>query len=92
MNTVYYSIYGLQFLSSVSYSFLSTGLLPPLIGLFLGFYCFDEVVTGIVSLISSSDSFLLVNRNAKDFCILHFCILYPAFCTLQLYQIHPSAL
>ena len=41
----------LQYLPSVSYSFLSTGLLFPKVGLFLNIIFFD-VVNGIVSLIS----------------------------------------
>ena len=38
------------------------------------FILFDEIVSGIVFLISLSDSLLFMYRNATDFCIL---ILYP---------------
>ena len=65
----------LQFLSS-AHNFSNTGLLPTLVGLFLHFVLvFDVIVNGIVSLISLSDSSLLVYRNATDLCTL---ILYPA--------------
>ena len=76
MNTVYLSIClcHLQFLSSVSYGFLSTGLLPPWLDLFLGIF-FNAILKGIVLLKFLSDSSLLVYRNATtDFCIL---VLYP---------------
>ena len=62
----------LQFLSSLSYSFQSTGLLLLWVGYFI---LFDAVVNVIVSLISLSDTSLLVYSNARDFCVL---ILYPA--------------
>ena len=59
----------------MSNSFLSTGFyfLTPFIPRY--FILFDASVNEIVSLISLSDSYLLVYRNATDFCIL---ILYPA--------------
>ena len=66
-------------LSSASYSFQSTGLLPLSIGLFLGIF-FNAIVNWSVSLVSLSDISLSVYRNATDFCIF---ILYQ-----QLYQIH----
>ena len=74
---VYFSICSccLQFLSSMSYSFPSTSLLPLWLDLFLCIYSFDAIVNGIVFLISLFDSSLLVYRNTTDFCIL---ILYPA--------------
>ena len=56
-----------QFLSSVSYSFLSTGLLPPWLNLFLGTLFFVTIVNGIVFLVSFSDSSLLVYKNDIDF-------------------------
>ena len=63
-------------LSSLSYSFQSTGLSPSWLNLFLGIlFFFHEIVNRIVSLISLSDSSLLVYRNAKNFCML---ILYHA--------------
>ena len=72
---VYLSIclYHLWFLSSVSYNFLSTGLLPPWVGFFLGIF-FIAMVNEIVSLIYLSDLSLLMYRNAEDFCPL---IFYP---------------
>ena len=42
---------------------------------FLGIILFDAIVKEIVFLISPSDSSLLVDRNATNFCIL---ILHPA--------------
>jgi hypothetical protein len=36
-----------QFLSSVFYSFRCRGLLPPWLGLFLGFFFFEAIVNGI---------------------------------------------
>ena len=62
---VYASIYLClpQFLSLVSYSFLSTNLLPPWLNLFLGtLFYFFAIVNGIVFLISLSDSSLLVYK------------------------------
>ena len=65
-----------NFLSSVSYNFLSTGLLHRWLGLFLGiFFFFDAVASGIVFLVFLPDSSLLVYKNATDFWIL---ILYAA--------------
>ena len=56
-----------QFLSSVSYTFQSTGLLPPQVGLFLRYFIlFDVMVNVIFSLISLSDLSLLVYKNATD--------------------------
>ena len=82
MNTVYLSIFpslclNLQFLSSVSYSFLSTGLLPTSLGRLIPryFILFGVSVNGIFSLISLCHSSLWVCRNATDFYIL---ILYLA--------------
>ena len=64
MNTVYLSIWlcHLQFFKSMTYSFLSMGLLPPWLDLFQGilFHFFDAMVNEIVFLISLSDSLLLV--------------------------------
>ena len=80
---VYVSIcfYHLWFLSSVSYSFLSTGLPTGLfwVQVFYRFIpryfiLFFTMVNGIVSLISLSDLSLLVYRDARGFCAL---ILYP---------------
>ena len=51
-------------------SFTSLGKLIPRY-----FILFDTIVNGIVFFISPSDSSLLVNRDATDFCIL---ILHPA--------------
>ena len=74
MNTVCASTYFclLQFLSSVSYNFLSTGLLHTWLNLFLDF--FNAIVNVFVFLISLSHSFLLVHKNASDFWIF---IMYP---------------
>ena len=63
------------FLSSVLCSFLSTGLLPPWLGLFLGILFFFLLYQmGFYSLISASGVSLLVYKNAFDFWIL---TLYP---------------
>ena len=62
----------LWFLSSVSYSFLSTCLLGRLILWY--FILFGVIVNGIVSLISLSDLSLLACRNERDFFVL---TLYP---------------
>ena len=79
MHMVYHSIClcCLQsfFFSSVSHSFLSTGLLPPCLHLFLSFYSFwCNWKWGCLLNISLSDSLLSVYRNSTDFCVL---ILYP---------------
>ena len=60
----------------MSHSVRSTGLFASL-GRFIPRYFIlsDEMVNGIVSLISLSDLLLLVYRNATGICIL---ILYPA--------------
>ena len=67
MNTVCAStyLYLPQFLSSVSYNFLNTGLLHPWLNLFL--VIFDAIINGIVLFGSLSDSSLLVYKNATDF-------------------------
>ena len=70
MNMVYASpyLYLLQFLSSVSYNFPSTGLLHPWLGLFLGILFFlKQLMNGIVFLIFLSVSSLLAYKNATDF-------------------------
>ena len=69
-------LYLFQFLSSVSYNFLSTGLLHPWLDLFLGILFFlKAIVNGIIFLISLSVSSLLSYKNTVDFWIL---ILHPA--------------
>ena len=77
MKMIYPSIYlcHFHFLSSVSYSFQHTSLLPPWLNLFLSMYfnLFDTIVNKIF-LISLSER-LLVYKNITDLCIL---ILYPA--------------
>ena len=66
----------LQFLSSGSYNFPSTGLLHHWLGLFLStLFFFEVIVNGIVFLISLSVSSLLAYKNITDFWIL---ILYLA--------------
>ena len=83
-NMVYLFIYLCppQFLWSVSCSFQSTGFLPPWVSLFLGIlFLFDVMVNGIVSLISLSDSSLLVYKNKTDFSML---ILNPAILSKSL--------
>ena len=76
MNTVSAStyLYLLKFLSSVSYNFLSTGILLPWLNLFLGMF-FNPILNGTVFLVSLSDSSWLAYKNATDFWIL---ILYTA--------------
>ena len=73
-------LYLLQFLSSGSYNFPSTGLLHPWLNLFLGIL-FEVILNRIVFLMSLSDSSLLAYENPTDFWIL---ILYLA--TLVIYQ------
>ena len=79
MNTVHTSnyLYVLQFLSSVSYNFPSTGLLHPCLNLFLGCWrvFFDPLVNGIVFLSFPLWCSLLVYKHTTDFWII---ILYPA--------------
>ena len=48
----------------MSYIFMSPGLLPLLVGLFLGVFVVFAMVNGIVSLVSLSKLSLLVYRNA----------------------------
>ena len=61
-------LYLLRFLSSVSYNFLSTGLLHSCLNLFLDILSFfDATVNGIILLDSLSDSSLLACKNATDF-------------------------
>ena len=89
MNTVSAStyLYLLQFLSSVSYNFPSTGLLHPWYFIPRYFILFEAIVNGIVFLISLSVSSLLAYKNAPDYWIL---ILCPA--TLLNSFIHSSSL
>ena len=55
-------LYLVQYLPSVSFSFLSTGLLFPKVGLFLDILLFfDVVVNGIVSLISPYNSYFSIS-------------------------------
>ena len=42
---------------------------------------FNMMINGIVSLVSLSELFLLVHRNARNFCVL---IVYPATLTVSL--------
>ena len=60
--------------SSVYYNFLSVGLFPPWLNLFLGTF-FGAIVNGIIFLVSLSVSSLLMYKNATDLWIL---ILYTA--------------
>ena len=73
MNILYISISlcHLQFLSSMSYSFLSFTSLDRFIP--RCFIIFDVMVNGIVSLISFSDLLLLVYKNPRDFSVLILC-------------------
>ena len=72
---IYLSIYlcCLWFLSSVSYSFQSTGIFA-FSGRFTPghFILFDIMVSRIVSLISLSDILLLMYRDARDFSLCWF--------------------
>ena len=80
MNTVYVAICLCLpwFLSSVLCSFLSTGLLPPGLSLFLGTLVFLLLSQMGFFLITISGISLLVYKNAFDFWIL---TLYPAVLT-----------
>lgn len=68
MNTIYAStyVYLHQFLSSVSYNFLSIGVLFPWLNLFLVIFIVP-VVNEIVLFVSLSHSSLLVYKNATSF-------------------------
>ena len=67
-------LYILQYLSSVSYDFLTTGVLHPWLCLFIGIlFFFVAIVNGIVYLISLSVLYCQI-KIATDFWIL---ILYP---------------
>ena len=64
-----------QFLSSVSYSFLSTSLFTSLVRFIPRYFIlFDTIENWIVFLIFLSDSLMSGYRNATHFCIV---ILYP---------------
>ena len=56
-----------QFLSSMSYSFLSTYPLLPWLNLFLDTLFFVAIVNRTVFLVSHFDSLLLVYKNAINF-------------------------
>lgn len=78
---VYASIYLYlpQFLSSVLYNFPSTGLLIPLLNLFLGaLFLFGTIINGIAFLVSlsNSDTSLLVYKNTTDFLDIYFVFCY----------------
>ena len=77
MNMVYVSMCLClpEFLCSVLWSFLRTGVLPPRIGLFLGTLFFLFYQMGLFFLISGSDISLMVYKNFFDYLIL---TLYPA--------------
>ena len=69
---VSFNLCHLPFLSSMFYSFQSTGLLPILIP--RCFIIYGAIINGTIFLNSLSATSLLVYRNATDFCTL---ILYP---------------
>ena len=72
----YLSIYlGLQFLSSMFYTFKYTDLSSPWLNFLLSILFFGDIVKRIVYFISLSSSSLLMYRNTTEFCIL---IMYPA--------------
>ena len=91
MNMVYLSIslHHLQFLSTMSYNFLGTGLL--LLGYFSPryFILFDAIVNGIVFLISLSERSLFMYRNATNFCILilHRAALLNSFISFNIFLV-----
>ena len=70
----FHFLYHLQFPSSMFYSSQSIGLLSPWLRLFLVILFFDVIMSGIVFLLSLSDSSLLVYRKAADFCVLILCL------------------
>ena len=77
MNTVYAStyLYPLQFLSSVSYNFVGTGLLQSLVKFIPSYFIFLCNWKWDCFLIFPSDSLLLVYKRATDFWMF---ISYPA--------------
>ena len=74
-------LYLLQFLSSVSYNFLSTGLLHPRY-----FILFEAIVNGIVLLISFSVRLLLVYKKCTWFLCINFVSCYFAEFIYQFLQ------